>query len=123
MKWHYWCPFCARPARTDWASRNKVLTCAQCGKNRVPPSPSEQHKAYVDTQDWPAEMEVAVRELRGNRCTIPGCIKPADTLDHRVSFSKKGRTSVANLFPMCTEHNLAKGDQNYVAFLRCLARK
>lgn len=58
-------------------------------------------------------MEQVVIETKGTTCTVPKCNKHYETLDHRLPFSKNGRTSVENLFPMCNEHNQSKGDTDY----------
>jgi hypothetical protein len=55
---------------------------------------------------------------------VPGCRRPAQTLDHRVPFSGGGTTSVINLFPMCNEHNESKGNTPYevwIAIQRAIA--
>jgi hypothetical protein len=62
-------------------------------------------------------MENAVIKLRGTKCTVPGCGKDYETLDHREPYSDIGKTSVENLFPMCRAHNDLKGDENYFLWL------
>lgn len=79
--------------------------------------PSQQYDAYVDTHEWPKEMEAVVVALRRRICTAPGCAKAYETLDHRIPWSKGGPTSVANLFPMCTQHNLEKGNTDYAKWV------
>ncbi|NQV15010.1 HNH endonuclease [bacterium] len=58
-------------------------------------------------------MEDVVVKIKGKACTVPGCKKDFETLDHRVPWSMSGNTSVDNLFPMCESHNLSKGDTDY----------
>lgn len=103
-----------------WEKRDKLYSCNNCNRSHHPPSPDEQHDAYVDTHEWPVEMEEAVYRLKGTKCTVPGCDKDAETLDHRVAWSKDGRTSVENLFPMCEEHNNSKKDSDYQTWLYTL---
>lgn len=38
---------------------------------------------------------------------------PATCLDHRIPWINGGKTTVNNLYPMCEEHNAAKGDLDY----------
>src|SRR5262249_29762625 len=87
------------------------------------PGPAEQREAYVDSHEWPAEMEEIVRRIRGNRCTVPGCTRYADTLDHRIPWSRGGPTSVANLWPMCSQHNESKADTDYDVWLAAERRR
>jgi 5-methylcytosine-specific restriction endonuclease McrA len=121
MKWNYICPQCNKWVWIEWADRSNRFKCEENGKIYDAPSPSEQHSAYVDTHEWPEEIEAEVVLIKGTKCTVPGCEKKYETLDHRVAYSKGGRTSVENLFPMCNEHNQSKGDLNYNAWL--LARQ
>jgi len=55
--------------------------------------------------------------LKGNLCTVPGCKKKYETLDHRLAYNNVGKTSVENLFPMCNFHNQSKGDKDYRIWL------
>jgi hypothetical protein len=113
MKWHYRCPKCNARLSINWEEREQKRLCEDCNSPHDPPSSSEQHDAWVDRHDWPDEMERTVYVVRGKTCTVPGCQKRADTLDHRRAWSKGGRTSVDNLFPMCEDHNQSKGDEDY----------
>jgi 5-methylcytosine-specific restriction endonuclease McrA len=79
--------------------------------------PAEDHAAFLDCREYPPEMIEVVLGLRGCDCTVPGCLCPAEVLDHRVPFARGGRTSVENLYPMCDAHNSSKGDQDYCAWL------
>lgn len=118
MKWNYKCPKCNEWRHIEWSKRSQSYTCHNTYQTYYPPTPSEQHDAFVDTHDWPNEMETVVVQEKGNKCTVPGCKKNYETLDHRIPFSKVGKTSVSNLFPMCEAHNQSKGDKDYVAWLR-----
>ncbi|MBI5645603.1 MAG: HNH endonuclease [Ignavibacteriae bacterium] len=81
------------------------------------PSPFSNPSAYVDTHNWPADMEAAVIKTKGNTCVVSGCGVRYETLDHIVPWSKGGRTSVENLQPMCNAHNSSKGDTDYPVWL------
>lgn len=67
------------------------------------------------------EVAYAVNDARGNGlCTVEGCPKKADSLDHRIPYDadakpseNPGKTCVRNLHPMCQEHNSSKGNQEY----------
>jgi hypothetical protein len=113
MNWNYRCPLCSAWGIIDWADRAKSFTCHQCRGVHTPPTPADQHDAYVDTHEWPQEMEDEVVRTKGRHCTVPACTKRYETLDHRVAWSKGGPTSVDNLYPMCEAHNQSKGDQDY----------
>jgi len=121
MKWHYDCPNCVSESRCDWQGRTGDRPCGSCKVPYSPPSPASDGAAYVDTHEWPVEMEQAVHASRGRKCTVPGCSRDADTLDHHVPHAKGGRTSVNNLFPMCQPHNQSKGDQDYAIWLVSLS--
>lgn len=113
MEWHYYCIHCLSWMHVDWVLRGQPFTCPICKSYDQIPFPSQQILAYVNEHRWPKDMENAVLELKGNKCTAPGCNKNYETLDHRLPFSNGGRTSVENLFPMCEEHNLSKGDKPF----------
>lgn len=121
MKWTYQCKKCGAWGTVDWAQRKQTFTCHACKYRHVPPTPAEQHQAYVDTHNWPDEMEEEVRSSKDNACTVPDCRRHGNTLDHRVPYPG-GKTSVDNLFPMCTQHNSAKGEQDYNTWLASLRR-
>jgi hypothetical protein len=117
MKWNYQCPFCGVWGNVDWERSDATFTCHSCQRNHAPPGPLEQRSAYVDSHEWPQEIEEAVTLVKGVNCTVPGCSTHYQTLDHRVAWSKGGRTSVDNLFPMCDSHNRSKGDSDYETWL------
>jgi len=124
MKWNYICPVCKKLHTIDWDDRNAVFTCNKDEqKTHVPPKPSEQHHAYVDTHHWPVDMEDVVVAIKGNQCMVSGCKKRYETLDHHIAFSKGGKTSVENLFPMCKKHNDSKGDFDYSVWILSLELK
>lgn len=113
MIYNYICPGCGWWRIVGWRERAERRKCHLTGRLYVPPSPTYQHYAFVDSHEWPLEMEVAALAARGKSCTVPGCFRLASTLDHRIPWSKGGVTSVLNLHPMCEQHNLAKGDLPY----------
>lgn len=117
MNWLYRCPNCRTLLSVPLADRSSRYSCSACTAPHIPPTPAQDHDAYVDTHDWPLEMEQAVVSLRGRLCTVPGCLRIAETLDHRVPWSKGGPTSVKNLWPMCHAHNTDKSDNHYETWL------
>lgn len=117
MEWNYRCPYCNKWCKINWLDRFDARICNEKELNYLPPGPLEQHDAFVDTHEWPDEMEKAVLSLKGFNCSVHGCYKIYETLDHRIPFSKGGKTSVDNLFPMCDEHNQSKGDSEYSVWL------
>lgn len=78
-----------------------------------PPLPAAQYEAYIDTHNWTPEMEETVLKLKGNKCIERNCRKDYETLDHRTAYSKGGKTSVENLYPMCSTCNQSKGNEYY----------
>jgi 5-methylcytosine-specific restriction endonuclease McrA len=117
MKWKYRCPKCGEWRNAvDWEERGSGRECGACQATYVVPRPNEQPQAFVDTHHWPQEMENAVVAAKGRKCTAFGCTAAAQTLDHRVPFSKGGRTSVANLFPMCNACNQEKSDTPFAVW-------
>jgi 5-methylcytosine-specific restriction endonuclease McrA len=108
MLYYYRCPICDTRREVAWSERNAIRICHNTELEYAVPTPAKQIDAYVNTHDWPTEMERSVLALRGYRCTVEGCTAQAETLDHRIPRAKGGRTSVSNLFPMCEEHNLRK---------------
>ena len=117
MQWNYICPNCQKWHRVDWINRSNTFVCPNTQKNHIPPTPSQQVSAYVDTHEWPVEMENVVISLKGTNCTVPGCKKTYQTLDHRIPYAKGGKTSTENLFPMCDDHNQSKSDTDYSTWL------
>jgi len=115
--WYYPCPICSTWRLVDWTERSELRVCHIHNYEYVPPTPGESYVSFVDTQNWPVEMEQVVHALKGRICTVPGCSRRAETLDHRLAYIKNGRTSVANLFPMCNAHNQSKGDTDYDIWL------
>lgn len=117
MKWHYVCPKCGERRTVEWDDRDSSRICHKTKQSYTPPTPAEQFDGYVDTHEWPVEMEDVVVRVKGKSCTVPGCQQRYQTLDHRVPWSKAGKTSVNNLFPMCNEHNQSKSDSTYETWL------
>lgn len=113
MIWHYDCPECGQPVEIDWEWLKEEIICPSCNTQHYPPTPSEDHFAYVGTDTWPKEMETAVIALRGTTCAAPGCFQNYSALVHRRPVSAGGRTSVDNLIPLCAAHAEAKGTRDY----------
>lgn len=122
MTWHYDCPDCGHPVSVPWDKLTEEVTCLNCHKSHFPPTPGEDHDAYVATDKWPEDIEAAVIALRGTVCGIPGCFHEYHTLVHRHPASKGGRTSVANLVPLCRKHAHDKGDQEYNEWVATLPK-
>ncbi len=122
MLWHYSCPECGQPLQVEWDHSRTERTCGHCHKRHYPPTPAEDHLAYVGSDRWPKEIEEAVIALRGDACSVPGCFHMYTTLVHRKPESQGGHTSVDNLLPMCAHHAREKGQQDYTEWLRTLAK-
>lgn len=122
MKYCYKCPKCGAVGCVEWAEiandKTKTFNCHSCKFTHAPPRPAQDPFAYVDQHDWPPEMETAVRSAKPNRCCVPNCARTPNTLDHRVAWDNGGKTSVDNLWPMCTKHNSEKNNDSWEAFLR-----
>lgn len=127
MKWFFRCPSCRHNnVWVEWDKHGKILICPNTQEAYQVPEPADQHEAHVDTHEWPEEMERVVRQVHGTPrglCTVPGCTRRADTLDHRLAWSQGGKTSFLNLFPMCTQHNSEKGDTYYDLWLGRIRRR
>ena len=123
MIWKFKCTVCKEWREIDWNRKDIKHTCHKTRESYYPPKPTEQHEAYLDTHSWTLEMEETVVKLKGECCVVPKCDKRYETLDHRIPYSVRGRTSVDNLFPMCNEHNDAKGDRDYDDWLAEYYRK
>jgi hypothetical protein len=117
MLWNYNCPECTKPVQVKWERLEGEVQCPQCGATHYPPTPHEDHYAYADTREWPAELEEAVSVLRGTVCVVPGCYHEKATLAHRKPYTKGGVTSVDNMMPMCAHHAESKGEREYDEWL------
>jgi hypothetical protein len=117
MIWHYNCPECSQPTEVKWEWLEKEVICTSCGATHYPPTPHEDHYAYVDTNEWPSEIEEAVTALRGTVCAVPGCYHERETFVHRRPATLGGRTSVDNLLPMCKRHAESKTERDYDEWL------
>ena len=118
MIWNYKCPVCKIWGCVEWKDIRNSFICYNCKTLHIPPNPENQFEAFVNTQKWPSEIETVVTNIKGKKCTVPGCKKKYEILDHRLAFSKGGKTSVNNLYPMCEEHNQIKGDKDFGTWLR-----
>jgi len=117
MIWNYNCPECGQSTQVNWEWIEKEVVCGSCGATHYPPTPHEDHYAYVDTEQYPSQIAEAVASLRGTVCAVPGCYRECTTLVHRKPSKLGGRTSVDNLLPMCQRHAESKGDRNYDEWL------
>jgi hypothetical protein len=111
MFWNYSCPECHKPTSVEWSQREAEVPCRRCTKLHYPPTPHEDHYAYVDELKWPPEIEEAVISIRGAICAVPGCYGEHTTLVFRVPPSAGGQTSVDNLLPVCARHAVSKGNR------------
>lgn len=111
MYWSYNCPECHKPTSVDWKQREAEAVCRRCAKTHYPPTPHEDHYAFVDDLKWPIEIEEAVLSVRGAICAVPGCYGEHTTLVFRKPPSAGGQTSVDNLMPVCARHAVSKGDR------------
>ncbi len=113
MFWNYNCPECHRPTSVDWTHREAEAVCRRCAKTHYPPTPHEDHYAYIDELKWPPELEEAVISLRGAICAVPGCYGEHTTLVFRTPPTEGGQTSVDNLVPVCARHAVSKGNRRW----------
>jgi hypothetical protein len=123
MLWNYDCPVCRRPTAVDWRLRKGKVVCGSCERTHYPPTPYEDRYAYVDSEQWPYEIEQAVVALPRSTCSVPGCSFAPATLVHRLSPSAGGQTSVDNLMPLCAHHVALKGNRDYPEFMGALVRE
>jgi hypothetical protein len=129
VKYNYECPGCGKGRRREWADREKSMICSNklCKAETRTPAPADDWDAWVDQHDPPDEMAEAAYQINDDRdglCTVPDCEREPHCLDHRIPYDdsvppemNSGKTRVANLYPMCTEHNVSKGRRNYWTWL------
>jgi hypothetical protein len=112
MNWYFICPVCFIIHSVSWENRYKAHFCIRLNKIYHPPQPIDEPEAFVDTPEWPPEMEEAVISAKGIYCSVPGCSRHYHTLEHRIPWSKGGTTSFNNLFPVCNEHKKGRAGQD-----------
>jgi len=117
MLWNYSCPECHRPTSVDWSQRENEALCRRCARKHYPPTPHEDHYAYVDEVQWPPEIEETVVSIRGAICAVPGCYGEHTTLVFKQPASTGGQTSVDNLMPVCAKHAASKGSRPWDEWL------
>jgi hypothetical protein len=117
MYWNYNCPRCRAETKVAWKTRGTEVVCHSCGELHYPPTPHEDRYGWVDTTEWPEEMQQAVEAVRGTVCAVTGCYKQHETLVHRRSYKSGGKTSVDNLIPLCRHHADLKGEKEYDEWL------
>jgi hypothetical protein len=113
MQWNYSCPECQKPTSCEWSRREAEAVCRRCAKVHYPPTPHEDHYAFVDAVQWPPEMEEAVISIRGAICAVPGCYGEHTTMVFRKPPSTGGQTAVENLVPVCARHAASKGNRQW----------
>lgn len=123
MLWFYRCPKCGQELSVDWPTRTGAKTCRHCRHSHFAPSPAETVEAYISGHRWPPEMEQAVVAMHGKTCAVPGCYVEYARLAHRRPVAAGGRTSVANLVPLCADHLAAKGERDWNEWLAELAAR
>jgi len=123
MFWNYDCPECGRPTSVDWSQRETETNCRRCARPHYPPTPHENHYAYVDEMKWPPEMEEAVVSIRGAICAVPGCYGEHATLIFRKPAETGGSTSVENLMPACARHAATRGSQPWEEWLAQVSKE
>ncbi len=120
MLWHYNCPQCGQELEVRWEALRNEVTCPTCAASHYPPTPGEDHYAWIDAESPPREIEDIVVALRGTTCVVPSCYADYSTLVHRRPRSAGGRTSVDNLIPLCDRHARLKGEQVYEEWVAAL---
>jgi 5-methylcytosine-specific restriction endonuclease McrA len=90
--------------------RQQACLCGVWGCQRHLPAwgwSSKRNKAARDAHYVSATYRRNRREMLSKRppCSIPGCIRPANTIDHIVPISMGGTNERSNLRPMCRRHN------------------
>lgn len=121
MIWYYSCPNCRQEVEIPWDKIKDEKVCPHCQNVHFPPTPGEDHTAYVSGETWPPDMEEAVVVLRGSACIAPGCYREHTTLVLRVPSMRGGRLSVENLLPACAQHAATRGEDDYVDWLARVA--
>ncbi|MGQ9678376.1 MAG: HNH endonuclease signature motif containing protein [bacterium] len=102
----------------EWVRHKDAVLCRKCRTRHYPPTPDEDHFAYICGQKWPPEMEQVVVSRRGTTCIAPGCFASYDTLTLRKPISLGGRICVDNLVPVCFKHAREKGERDYDDWIR-----
>ncbi len=123
MLWNYRCPNCGRPLAVEWSRHKDKTNCRHCRSKHYPPTPDEDHFAYISGAKWPLELEKIVVARKGSFCSAPNCFQPYQTLTLRQPLSKGGKLSLDNLIPVCAYHAREKGEQTYEEWIRSLTEK
>jgi hypothetical protein len=71
--------------------------------------------AHGEVGYHPSRKLTHLIRARNNRCTAPGCTRPAARcdLDHTVPWDQGGRTCECGLAPLCRHHHRAKQAQGW----------
>ena len=59
----------------------------------------------TDSRYVPAKVQRIVQKEHGDKCSIPGCCKPASALHHTQAFALGRRHDPRFLAPLCNEHH------------------
>ena len=81
MKWNYRYPQCGYWHSIEWSDREKSLLYVKLTQFYYAPTPAHQPEAYVDTHDWPDELERVVISIKGIMCRSQVAPKYAKQLD------------------------------------------
>lgn len=120
MLWHYNCANCGHPIEIEWARHKDENVCRKCRTRHYPPTPDEDHFAYIVGVKCPPEIEQIVISHKGAVCSAPGCFRPYNKLVMRKPISKGGKISVDNLIPVCAHHAREKGEMDYDEWVKSL---
>lgn len=93
--------------RTCRSEQNRAQNAGQERRDRMRWRASRQHARKrgaapeVTFAEW-----VALIEQHGRRCSMPGCERPYEHMDHIEALAHGGRHHVSNLRPLCADcHN------------------
>jgi len=123
MLWHYNCPNCGQPLAVEWMRHKEETVCRKCRTKHYPPTPDEDHFAYIGGTKWPPEIEQVVIAHKGSVCSAPGCYRQYNTLTLRKPISQGGKISIDNLIPVCTHHARDKGEMDYEDWIQSLKER
>jgi len=107
----------------EWLKHKEKTNCRHCRSKHYPPTPDEDHFAYISGIKWPLELEQIVVARKGAFCSAPNCFQPYQTLTLRQPFSRGGKLSFDNLIPVCTYHARGKWEQTYEEWVKALTEQ
>lgn len=100
-----------RAKRERWVRENKARVALYAQERRA----RETGASGITT---PTQLQARI-DYYGGLCWV--CTKPHEAIDHVISLNKGGTNWPANLRPICTTCNSAKGDKHPVEFLEARA--